>query len=52
MNQARLAVTEGNLMDTKAWAAPTVKPLTSAKDAQLGGSATRDVVLTRQAAGS
>lgn len=39
-------------MDKKTWAAPTVKPLTSAKDAQLGGSATRDVAIGRQRAGS
>lgn len=39
-------------MDKKTWAAPTVKPLTSAKDAQLGGAATRDVLTGRQRAGS
>lgn len=34
-------------MEKKTWAAPTVRPLTSAKDAQLGGSVTRDL-LSRQ----
>lgn len=39
-------------MDKKTWAAPTVKPLTSAKDAQLGGAVTRDLLGSRQRAGS
>ena len=35
-------------MEKKTWVTPTVKPLASAQDAQLGGSGTRDA-LSQQA---